>query len=236
MTKNTTLKSLVKSAGLSNEILHLHVPKFPTTRTGCYFVYLLMVYLHVLVSICGGSWFYCVYIILQYVSGSTPFIDTLGLTNKSHHYLLFSDSSDFLPRRSSRRKSTKQSGHRTELGTFKNKPTAWDAEEVAEFLHLQGFSGYADLFQENDIDGSSLFLLKESHLLDQFNMKLGPALRLLDIVSRLRHPPRCSWHLSLTHTWACRQTPYNILMKVLTILWMLPKDHYDLLSTPIYLL
>ena len=101
----------------------------------------------------------------------------------------FTDSSDFLPRRSHRKRSSTQSYHRTELGTFKHKPSEWDVEEVAEFLHIQGFGNYADQFQENDLNGSSLFLLKESHLLDQFHMKLGPALRLLDIVSRLRQPP-----------------------------------------------
>lgn len=62
-------------------------------------------------------------------------------------------------------------------------------EEVSEFMRLQGYVDYAETFQENDIDGKSLFLLREHHLLEQFSMKLGPALRLLDTISRLRHPP-----------------------------------------------
>lgn len=56
-------------------------------------------------------------------------------------------------------------------------------------MKLQGFSEYADSFQENDMNGQSLFLLQEHHLLDKFSMKLGPTLRLLDTISRLRHPP-----------------------------------------------
>ena len=65
----------------------------------------------------------------------------------------------------------------------------WDAEEVAEFMRLQGFADYADTFQECDINGQSMFLLKEHHLLERFKMKLGPTLRLLDTITRLRHPP-----------------------------------------------
>lgn len=99
------------------------------------------------------------------------------------------DASDFLPRRSRRSTHQKQVGHRTELGTFTHKPAEWDVEEVSEFMRLQGYVDYAETFQENDIDGKSLFLLREHHLLEQFSMKLGPALRLLDTISRLRHPP-----------------------------------------------
>ncbi len=65
----------------------------------------------------------------------------------------------------------------------------WDVEEVAEFLRLQGFADCVEPFQEAEIDGSSLFMLKEHHLLERFSMKLGPSLKLLDTISRLRHPP-----------------------------------------------
>lgn len=94
-----------------------------------------------------------------------------------------------MPRRSRRSLHSKPSGYRTELGTYTHKPINWDTEEVAEFMRLQGFSDYADSFQEYDINGQSLFLLREHHLLEKFNMKLGPTLRLLDTISRLRHPP-----------------------------------------------
>lgn len=97
------------------------------------------------------------------------------------------DPSDYLPRRSGR--AGKPSGYRTELGTYTNKPIDWDVEEVGEFLKLQGFAAYVDSFQEYDINGQSLFLLREHHLLERFNMKLGPTLRLLDTISRLQHPP-----------------------------------------------
>ena len=56
-------------------------------------------------------------------------------------------------------------------------------------MRLQGFADYADSFQEYDINGQSLFLLREHHLIEKFDMKLGPTLRLLDTIGRLRHPP-----------------------------------------------
>ena len=61
--------------------------------------------------------------------------------------------------------------------------------EVVEFLTLQGFGQYTHHFQEGEVDGESMFLLKEHHLVERFGLKLGPALKLMDTISRLRHPP-----------------------------------------------
>ncbi len=80
-------------------------------------------------------------------------------------------------------------GHRTELGTYKIKPSHWDSEQVAQFLRQQGFTEYVTQFLQCGIDGQSLFLLREHHLFERFQMQLGPALCLLDIVSKLKHPP-----------------------------------------------
>ena len=60
---------------------------------------------------------------------------------------------------------------------------------MAEFLNMQGFGEFSQQFQEGEVDGESMFLLKEHHLVEQFGLKLGPALKLLDTISRLRHPP-----------------------------------------------
>ena len=54
---------------------------------------------------------------------------------------------------------------------------------------MQGFGEFSQQFQEGEVDGESMFLLKEHHLVEQFGLKLGPALKLLDTISRLRHPP-----------------------------------------------
>ena len=105
------------------------------------------------------------------------------------YLLTLLDSSDFIPRRSRRSTHRKHVGHRTELGTFTHKPSQWDTEEVSQFLQLQGYGQYSESFSNNEIDGQSMFLLREHHLMERFQMKLGPALTLINIISRLRHPP-----------------------------------------------
>ena len=60
---------------------------------------------------------------------------------------------------------------------------------MSEFLRMHGFGEHAEVFQEGQMDGESMFLLKEHHLTENFGMKLGPALKLLDLIGRLRHPP-----------------------------------------------
>ena len=92
-------------------------------------------------------------------------------------------------RRSRRSAHRKHTGYRTELGTFSRRPREWDIEEVAEFLNRQGFGQYIQQFHDGEVDGESMFLLKEHHLVERFGLKLGPALKLLDTISRLRHPP-----------------------------------------------
>ena len=83
----------------------------------------------------------------------------------------------------------KHAGYRTELGTFPRRPRDWNTDEVADFLTVHGFGHFSQQFQAGEVDGESMFLLKEHHLVGQFGLKLGPALKLLDTISRLRHPP-----------------------------------------------
>ena len=94
-----------------------------------------------------------------------------------------------LRRRSQRCVDRRHTGHRTELGTFSRRPREWDMEEVGEFLKVQGFGQHSQQFMEEGVDGESLFLLKEAHLVGTFGLKLGPALKLLYTISCLRHPP-----------------------------------------------
>ena len=118
---------------------------------------------------------------------STPTGKTL--TPSHPHTLTQITDSPEQRRRSQRCAHRKHTGHRTELGTFSRRPRDWDCEEVAEFLNMQGFGEFSQQFQEGEVDGESMFLLKEHHLVEQFGLKLGPALKLLDTISRLRHPP-----------------------------------------------
>ena len=54
---------------------------------------------------------------------------------------------------------------------------------------MHGFGQYSQHFRDGEVDGESMFLLKEHHLVESFGLKLGPALKLMDTIGRLLHPP-----------------------------------------------
>lgn len=77
----------------------------------------------------------------------------------------------------------------TEAGTFIKNPRLWSCEEVSMFLKQSGFPQLQNHFMEQDVDGHSLLMLNEGHLMETFRMKLGSALKLLEAVEKLKHPP-----------------------------------------------
>ncbi|XP_043926684.1 sterile alpha motif domain-containing protein 7 [Protopterus annectens] len=61
----------------------------------------------------------------------------------------------------------------------------WTVEAVYNFINsLPGCSSYAQVFKDHAIDGETLPLLTEDHLLDTMGLKLGPALKIRSQVSR----------------------------------------------------
>ncbi|CAB1329498.1 unnamed protein product [Coregonus sp. 'balchen'] len=66
-------------------------------------------------------------------------------------------------------------------------PAKWNVEEVYDFIcSLPGCLEIANEFRSQEIDGQSLLLLKEDHLMGTMNIKLGPALKILAQISMLR--------------------------------------------------
>ncbi|XP_037928697.1 polyhomeotic-proximal chromatin protein-like [Teleopsis dalmanni] len=56
----------------------------------------------------------------------------------------------------------------------------WTVSDVCEFIkNLPGCSDYVDDFEQQEIDGQALLLLKENHLVNAMGMKLGPALKIV---------------------------------------------------------
>ena len=88
-----------------------------------------------------------------------------------------------------RPRKAKGQAYRTSLGVFSSAPKYWSVEDVGEFLQNNGFSEYMVMFGDHEVDGKSLLLLEERHLMDNFEMKLGPTLKLLECIYRLSHPP-----------------------------------------------
>ncbi|XP_042736973.1 sterile alpha motif domain-containing protein 7 [Lagopus leucura] len=61
----------------------------------------------------------------------------------------------------------------------------WTVDDVYSFIiSLPGCSDYAQIFKDHAIDGETLPLLTEEHLLDTMGLKLGPALKIRSQVSR----------------------------------------------------
>ncbi|XP_017477117.1 PREDICTED: polyhomeotic-proximal chromatin protein-like [Rhagoletis zephyria] len=63
----------------------------------------------------------------------------------------------------------------------------WSVAEVCEFIrHLPGCLDYVDDFEQQEIDGQALMLLKENHLVNAMGMKLGPALKIVAKVESMK--------------------------------------------------
>lgn len=61
----------------------------------------------------------------------------------------------------------------------------WSVEEVCSFISsLAGCGEYTQVFREQAIDGETLPLLTEDHLLNNMGLKLGPALKIRSQVAR----------------------------------------------------
>lgn len=63
----------------------------------------------------------------------------------------------------------------------------WDCDEVYTYFMGTTTAEYAHLFRENQIDGDALLLIKREDVLNRFNLKLGPALRLYSHIVTLQY-------------------------------------------------
>lgn len=62
----------------------------------------------------------------------------------------------------------------------------WKVVDVVGFFVKLGFKEQASSFQDQEIDGQSLLLLKRSDVLTGLNLKLGPALKIYQHVAKLQ--------------------------------------------------
>ena len=79
--------------------------------------------------------------------------------------------------------------------------SSWSRDDVAEFFQATDCAEYASFFQEQEIDGKALMLLNRDTLL-QF-MKVGPALKVLQLIDKLRStiPVQVNEHMLNTNGW-----------------------------------
>ncbi|XP_053669858.1 polycomb protein Scm [Anopheles nili] len=64
----------------------------------------------------------------------------------------------------------------------------WTIEDVIQFIALQdpSLAIHADLFRKHEIDGKALLLLNSDMMMKYMGLKLGPALKICNLVSRVK--------------------------------------------------
>eukprot|EP00118_Oscarella_pearsei_P011602 m.78950 g.78950 ORF g.78950 m.78950 type:complete len:378 (+) comp36120_c1_seq2:244-1377(+) len=65
-------------------------------------------------------------------------------------------------------------------------PCRWSINEVATFVRNAGFPFQSFLFKQKEIDGEAFMELKQCHLMEYFNLKLGPALKLFAAIREVQ--------------------------------------------------
>lgn len=66
-------------------------------------------------------------------------------------------------------------------------PREWTEDDVVDFVSsLPSFKENSKLFKEHNIDGESFLMLSQRDLVDILNIKLGPAIKLYNIIVLLR--------------------------------------------------
>ncbi|KAF2885257.1 hypothetical protein ILUMI_20923 [Ignelater luminosus] len=72
--------------------------------------------------------------------------------------------------------------------THKTPPPEWGIEEVIQFIESADpcLGVHADLFRKHEIDGKALLLLNSDMMMKYMGLKLGPALKILNLVQRVK--------------------------------------------------
>lgn len=71
-------------------------------------------------------------------------------------------------------------------------PSEWSIEDVISHISFTDpmLAVHADLFRRHEIDGKALLLLNSDMMMKYMGLKLGPALKICNLVNRIRHSGR----------------------------------------------
>ncbi|XP_015925677.1 polycomb protein SCMH1 isoform X2 [Parasteatoda tepidariorum] len=69
-----------------------------------------------------------------------------------------------------------------------SKPNEWSIDDVIHFICNtdQNMSAYADVFRKHEIDGKALLLLNSEMMMKYMGVKLGPALKICNLIEKLK--------------------------------------------------
>lgn len=65
-------------------------------------------------------------------------------------------------------------------------PADWNCEQVYRFVQQIAGPNVAQIFKSEEVDGSALTLIKDDHLVNTMQIKLGPALKILHKFNEIR--------------------------------------------------
>jgi len=65
-------------------------------------------------------------------------------------------------------------------------PTEWNCEQVFDFVKQVAGANVAQMFMSEEVDGSALSLIRDDHLVNTMQIKLGPALKIMSKFNELK--------------------------------------------------
>ena len=65
-------------------------------------------------------------------------------------------------------------------------PTEWNCAQVFEFVKQVAGANVAQMFMSEEVDGSALSLIRDDHLVNTMQIKLGPALKIMSKFNELK--------------------------------------------------
>ncbi|KAL0266393.1 UNVERIFIED_CONTAM: hypothetical protein PYX00_008947 [Menopon gallinae] len=65
-------------------------------------------------------------------------------------------------------------------------PSEWNVGDVEKFLKMNDCSAYSENFRKQGIDGKSLLQLTKDHIMDVIGFKIGPTLKIYDLIQQLK--------------------------------------------------
>lgn len=65
-------------------------------------------------------------------------------------------------------------------------PDTWNVYDVSQFLRVNDCTAHCDTFSRNKIDGKRLLQLTKDDIMPLLGMKVGPALKISDLIAQLK--------------------------------------------------
>lgn len=65
-------------------------------------------------------------------------------------------------------------------------PEIWDVNDVGQFLRVNDCNAHLDAFVNHKIDGKRLLHLTKDEIVEMLSMKVGPALKIYDLIQQLK--------------------------------------------------